>query len=100
MSAYQPKTGARCGCRRGVQRDNCPNCEGTGWVINFAAIRFAVRLNMADKAKKRLEYLRGEIRAERISYGELAELQSLVPHIEPGDVELLEAAGVPEKGAE
>lgn len=27
--------------------------------------------------KKRLEYLRGEIRAERISYGEITELQSL-----------------------
>lgn len=46
--------------------------------------------------KKRLEYLRGEIRAERISYGELKELQSLAAYIEPGDVELLEAAGVPE----
>lgn len=44
----------------------------------------------------RLEYLRGELRAERLSYGELAELQSLAPHIDPGDVELLEAAGVPE----
>lgn len=37
--AYQPKTGARCGCRPGVQRDNCPACEGTGWRIDFAAIR-------------------------------------------------------------
>lgn len=46
--------------------------------------------------KERLEYLRGELRAERISYGELAELESLREHIEPGDVELLEAAGVPE----
>ena len=46
--------------------------------------------------KQRLEYLRGELRAGRMSYGELAELQSLAGHIEPGDVELLEAAGVPE----
>ena len=46
--------------------------------------------------KDRLEYLRGELRAERISYGELAELQSLAGEIDPGDVELLEAAGVPE----
>ena len=45
---------------------------------------------------ERLEYLRGELRAERISYGELAELQGLAEYIEPGDVELLEAAGVPE----
>jgi hypothetical protein len=44
----------------------------------------------------RLEYLRGELRAERISYGGLAELAELAEHIEPGDVELLEAAGVPE----
>lgn len=48
------------------------------------------------KIKQRLEYLRGELDAERISYGELAELQSLAEHIEPGDVQLLEAAGVPE----
>lgn len=48
------------------------------------------------KERKRLEYLRGELRAERISYDELHELQSLAPHIEPGDVELLEAAGVEE----
>jgi hypothetical protein len=47
--------------------------------------------------KERLEYLRGELRAERISYEELHELQALAPHIEPGDTELLEAAGVEEK---
>lgn len=46
--------------------------------------------------KERLEELRAELRAERISYGELAELQDLAEHIEPGDVELLEPAGVPE----
>ena len=46
--------------------------------------------------KARLEYLRGEIEAERISYGEIAELQSLASHIEAGDVLLLEWAGVPE----
>ena len=36
---YQPKTGARCFCKRGVQRDNCPTCEGTGWQVDFVAIR-------------------------------------------------------------
>jgi hypothetical protein len=50
--------------------------------------------------KKRLEYLRGELNAERISTGELCELQSLAAHIEPDDVQLLEAAGVPEHPAE
>jgi hypothetical protein len=52
---------------------------------------------MATNTRARLEYLRGELRAERISYGELHELQSLAAHIAPDDVELLEAAGVPER---
>lgn len=47
-----------------------------------------------DDIKTRLEYLRGEIEAERISYGEIAELQSLSEHIAPDDVVLLEWAGV------
>jgi len=46
--------------------------------------------------KKRLEELRKEIQAERISYGEIFELQSLAKHIDKGDVLLLEWAGVPE----
>lgn len=46
--------------------------------------------------KKRLEYLRAQIRAENISYSELAELQSLASYVDTGDVELLEWAGVPE----
>jgi hypothetical protein len=48
--------------------------------------------------KKRLEELRIELRAERISYGEIAELESLKDFIEKDDVELLQAAGVPENG--
>jgi hypothetical protein len=48
------------------------------------------------KAKKRLEKLRKELRAERISWGEIAELESLKDYIDKNDVELLEAAGVPE----
>lgn len=44
----------------------------------------------------RLEELRTELRAERISWSELAELQSLADHIDPADLELLEAAGMPE----
>lgn len=45
---------------------------------------------------ERLEYLRSQLRAECISYAELHELQGLAEHIPAGDVELLEAAGVPE----
>jgi hypothetical protein len=49
-------------------------------------------------ASERLEYLRGELRAERISYGELAELQGLADEgkIPADDLEMLEAAGAPE----
>lgn len=36
---YQPKTGQPCSCKRGIERDNCPACEGTGQRIDFAAIR-------------------------------------------------------------
>ena len=51
---------------------------------------------MSGEIAARLEYLRGEIEAERISYGEIAELQSLARHIDPGDVQLLQWAGVEE----
>lgn len=49
---------------------------------------------------ERLERLRVELRAERISTGELIELQGLASAIDDGDVELLEAAGVPERVSE
>lgn len=51
---------------------------------------------MSEYHKTRLEYLRKEIEAERISYAEIAELQSLAGYIDPGDTLLLEWAGVPE----
>ena len=49
-----------------------------------------------DTIQKRLEYLRGEIEAERISMTEIVELQSLSDHIDPSDVVLREWAGIPE----
>ena len=52
--------------------------------------------NVPKNIQERLEYLRGEIRNESISYGEIAELQSMKEYIDPNDVELLEFAGVPE----
>ena len=52
---------------------------------------------MTKPVRERLEYLRGEIEAERISYGEIAELQSLAEYIEPDDTLLLEWAGIPER---
>jgi hypothetical protein len=54
------------------------------------------KMKTTKKIKTRLEYLRREIKAERISTGEVLELQSLAEHIEQDDVLLLEWAGVPE----
>lgn len=57
---YQPKTGQPCGCRRGIQRDNCAACEGTGWRIDFAAIR--ARENQREERKaKRDERIRAQV---------------------------------------
>lgn len=39
--SWQPKTGEKCYCRPGLERDNCPSCEGTGQKIDFQAIRNA-----------------------------------------------------------
>jgi hypothetical protein len=49
-----------------------------------------------ETIKQRLEEIRIEIREERISIGEIIELQSLIEHIDSGDVELLQWAGVRE----
>lgn len=49
-----------------------------------------------SKIKNRLEYIRKQIKSESISYGEIEELQSLAQYIAPGDVLLLERAGIPE----
>jgi hypothetical protein len=49
-----------------------------------------------ENIKKRLEEIRVEIQNERISYGEIVELQSLIEHIDKNDVELLQWAGVEE----
>ncbi len=48
------------------------------------------------EAKNRLEYFRHQLRAEGISYAETIELQSLEQYIDKHDVELREAAGLPE----
>lgn len=79
-------------------KTKCHNCKGDLYEGKFVIWGFSQYkyCTMKCAATKRLEQLRRELRAERISYGELAELQSLKRYIEPGDVELLEAAGVPE----
>jgi len=48
------------------------------------------------KNQARLEELRASLE-EDMSWEELAELQSLVPYIDESDLELMEAAGVPEQ---
>jgi hypothetical protein len=43
-----------------------------------------------------LDYLKEELLNERLSYGEILDLSNLIEHIDPSDIQLLEAAGVPE----
>jgi hypothetical protein len=71
---------------------------GDGYGPEYYPSVFGARIvaREAWAARERLEALRAALRAENISWGELAELQSLTAYIEPGDAELLEAAGVPE----
>ena len=65
--------------------------------ISQAQLVFYKRVrNKLIKIEARLETLRAEIRAERISTGEIIELQGLAKYIEKGDVELLQWAGVEE----
>jgi len=79
-----------------------PQAQGHMLVIDEASEKVARNAKdvtaMNARIKRRLDYLRKEIEADRISYGEIAELQSLAEYIDPDDVLLLEWAGVEEKG--
>ena len=74
--------------------------EAMSRVASLLTVEHEIALTEAagtsQEIQDRLEYLRGEIEAERISYGELAELQDLADYIDPGDTLLLQWAGVPE----
>lgn len=64
-------------------------------IIDLANLLFSE--GEPERIKRRLECLRGELESGSISYGDLAELQDLACHIDPSDVQLLEAVGVPEQ---
>src|SRR6187549_3507606 len=44
---------ATCTCKRVIERDNCPQCEGTGHPIDFAAIRNRTAQPKAQAGKYR-----------------------------------------------
>ena len=73
-----------------------PLAERAAFLRDFLKLKTPEAELVGILAAQRLEYLQGEIEAERISYGEIADLQTLTEYIEPGDVQLLEWAGVPE----
>jgi hypothetical protein len=51
---------------------------------------------MNKSIKNRLESIRKSIKAEKVYYSQIVELQSLAKYIDKNDIELLEWAGVPE----
>jgi len=61
--------------------------------INYKPIK-TLETMTKESIKQRLEELRIEIQNERISIGEIIELQSLIEHIDSGDVELLQWADI------
>jgi hypothetical protein len=38
-----PRKGV-CGCKRGIERDNCSNCEGTGIMIDWNTFHKKLKL--------------------------------------------------------
>ena len=73
-----------------------PIGERAAFIRDFLKLKTSEPELVKILASQRLEYLRGEIKAGRISYGEISELQDLAAYIESGDVLLLEWAGIPE----
>jgi hypothetical protein len=69
---YQPKTGERCHCKPGQQRDNCPDCEGTGQRIDFAKIR--------ERAKEK-----DEQRSERQAQAQFESIKEKVETLRKAD---------------
>ena len=67
--------------------ERCPECGGMPWDCTCEP---------PAEVTARLEEIRAEIVAERVSWGELAELQALARFIGDDDPLLLEWAGVPE----
>jgi hypothetical protein len=56
-------------------------CMGEFW----DGLEMLVQRIAEQKRTDRLEYLRGEIEAERISYSEIVELESLAEHVDPSN---------------
>ena len=57
---YQPKTGEPCSCRPGMERDNCPACEGTGQKVDFKKIREQNVIPAEKKADEAIQPIKRE----------------------------------------
>jgi len=63
---YTPRTGARCYCRPGLERDNCPNCEGTGWAIDFRALHAARKIAKKNPSNAQWDTIPGPTLMQRL----------------------------------
>lgn len=85
---------------RWMVKSNIENAKTQGVLNIVEQLRDNGYPRIADEViRQRLEHLRTELRAERISFGELFELSLLAEYIPADDVELREAAGLEEGGA-
>lgn len=95
MSEHIERTG--CGLtREDFHPDGEPCCEDGGLPEEHPSRNEenGREATVTDEIKGRLEYLRGEINAERISTSELVELEGLAKYIDESDVQLREWAGI------
>lgn len=83
-----------------AKNDNVGKCGharcagGNGCYFTGQPMKSYDEIKREGEIAARLDYLRGEIKAERISYDELAELRTLAEHIPTDDVTLREWAGI------
>lgn len=85
-------TGTACSCKPGQQRDNCPQCEGSGKTINFAAMRAPTKTKEETQAEQlqgigrnAMESIAEMVASLECDYDRLQELRDARDNYEPED---------------
>lgn len=102
IAAYEIRSGFTT--PRDWNKDETQNARAFSYLAAVGFSRLGTRMYSqvfvdaykAEFIRLRLEYIRGEIEAERVSGYEIAELAGYAEYIDSADVLLLQWAGVPE----